>query len=101
MRYKVFFTTGETINVNEETRNAIFEAIRLQAEWTTSPTLDAQIKYITHVVPENTYDQEGGVVTPLTPDQIAETKKKEHDVKISDPSAILKGVVDREEETNG
>jgi hypothetical protein len=97
MRYKVFFTTGETCFIDEERYLQI-----LLPKSISEKSLDDLLKfkfinldYVTHVLPEDALNQEGVIVKPQTPEQIAEEKAKEHDQKISNPNAILESVKEK------
>jgi len=107
MRYKVFFTTGENIVINDWQFDTLQHSLKLTGDpiymrqGADDPTIMLHVKYITHIVPANAYEQEGAVVTPPSPESVAKAKAKEQDSIKSDPTAILNRVKEKQEETHG
>ena len=98
MKYKVFFTTGETLYITEDRYIQIHknEPVDLMKFFEKDyPYIE--MKFVTHIIREDSLDQEGSVVTSLTPEDILKQKKEEHDKKVSDPNAIIAGVKDKED----
>ncbi len=103
-KYRVFFTNSESYLITPEGLQTLVDGLaRTGSQFQVIQELPSEKKYIfnathiTHIVPEETLEGKEGVVTPLTPDQVSEAKKKEHDAKISDPSAIIEGIKEKED----
>lgn len=98
MRYRVFFkSNNRTLSISEARYQNILEQDPMEIkrffeeDWPYIDALDIQ-----YILPEDSINQEGSVVTPIDPDTIAQQKKLEHDRKISNPDAIISGIKERE-----
>lgn len=104
MRYKVFFTTGEHIYIEqffyeEFTKKLEHGAGIFPTYWENEKIVHTiNLRYVTHIVREDSLEQEGSVVRPEAPESIVKRKAEEHDKKVADPSAIIQGVKQKEED---
>jgi len=101
MRYRIYFTSGESTVINEWQFSAIRSSPTddlLCMKQSDAPYFMVHIKNITHIVPEDTLEGVAGIVTPQSPESIAKAKAKEQDSIKSDPSAILNRMKEREQD---
>jgi hypothetical protein len=99
MQYRVFFTTGESVLITEESFTTCKDA--LGSTSATMVVVEGKLinfNFVTHSVPVDSLEQPGSVVIPTPPDDIRKAKKLEQDKIKSDADAILKRTKDTYEE---
>lgn len=100
MKYRIFFVNSEHIEISEKDFTLLQEVVKIAKEVSYVITENKSIialQYITHITPFASLEQASGVITPPKPEDIEQQRQKEREEKISNPSAIIEGVKEKQD----
>lgn len=103
MRYRIFFTNGESIYIEPGNLSAIFTSeLDSNGRVEILKLLDdgrvINREQITHIIFEDVLEQGSGIVKQPSPSTLQENAKKEHDRIVSNPNEIVSRIKKREKE---